>query len=370
MSVERTSGPGMIGSGWSAVPRIMRQRLASDVQEVRAELRREHIVEHFALDVSGPALGWWRGHECPACHKRWVRLAASGFCIGRRGWMCKACGVKGDLLDLLARLASDDVRREFALIVKLGAQLAGVRPTDDAMTRAQRLAEISQAEMHARLAQIEVEAKRRHDARQNAPRIWNNQLIDHPTGRAYLISRGLDVDTLIGRDLVRFCPVGWRPADVAGDPTVVLYDWDGAPLSLVRRRTSGDEPKTPGVTGHPTDGTLVGHLGLITPNKDVIVTEGVIDSLTAAVAWPDAVVLGAHGATHVAKICEHAAPVVKAHIGRLLIVPDADRPGQRAAIAGAERAMIAGLALKRDLVVVELDGHPDLNAAWCAGWRP
>ncbi len=341
-----------------------------DAAEVRAALTRELVVKHFDLEVRGRDGGWWRGRTCPACAKRWRDLTGSGFCIGRRGWACKACGAKGDLLDLLARLAGLDIRREFPLVLELGAEVAGVRPADAPAARARRLAELTRVERERQAASVTATQQQRRRARQTAPSIWHDQLADHLRGRRYLEGRGLEVDALVGRGLVRFGPVGWRPSDIAGDPTVALHDWDGVVVNVVRRRMADDEPKAPGLKGHPTDGTLVGHLGQIRPGVDVIVTEGVIDSLTAAVAWPKAVVLGAHGAARMPAIVAAAAPRVKAAGGRLLLIPDADPPGHAAAVDGGMRAMDLGLELDVDLILVEPDGYDDLNAAWCGGWRP
>lgn len=322
-----------------------------DAGEVRAAVTRELVVQHFNLEVRGRSGGWWRGRACPSCSKAWRDLAGSGFCIGKRGWTCKACGAKGDLLDLLARLAGLDVRRDFTRVLELGARLAGTQP-------------------HATGKDSSNESTPRDDKRESASRVWSELLPDHPRGRAYLAGRGLDVDALRARDLVRFCPFGWRPADPAGDPAVALHDQDGAVQSIARRRTTGDEPKTPGLTGRPASGTLVGHLGQIGPGMDVVVAEGVIDTLTAALAWPHAVVLGAHGASNVAPICAAAAPRVKAAGGRLFLVPDTDAVGREAARLGLQAARKAGLRLNRELVQIDLGEHADLNAAWCAGWRP
>ncbi len=338
--------------------------------EVRAALTREMIVEHFHIEVRGREDGWWRGRQCPACRKRWGSLAGSGFCIGQRGWVCKACSAKGDLLDLVGRMAGLNLGTHFTVVLSLAAALAGVTPDANPVMRASRRVELAKVELARRRAAAIAETQRRHEARQTARSIWDGQLTDHPSGRAYLAGRGLDAGALIARGAVRFCPVGWRPADQAGDPTVALYDWDGTVLSVVRRRIALDEPKAPGLTGHPADGTLVGHVGQITKAVDVIVTEGVVDSLTAALAWPHAVVLGAHGAAQLPAVVAGAAPRVKAAGGRLIIVPDPDQPGQDAAVEAARHALKVGFSLDRDLDVVELGAGRDLNAAWCAGWRP
>ncbi len=349
--------------------RTRRPGRSIDAAEVRAALTRGQIVERFELKASGPDGGWWRGHTCPACKKHWRVLAGSGFCLSPRGWVCKACGAKGDLLDLLARLAGLDIRQQFPQVLELGAELAGARPADDPATRYRRLAERDRVERTQKAQEVAAAHEQRRLARQTAPNIWDDQRADHLRGRRYLEGRGLDVDTLIERDLVRFGPVGWRSSDLAGDPTIALHDWDGVVVNVVRRRMARDEPKAPGLKGHPTDGTLVGHVGEILRGARVIVTEGVIDSLTAAVAWPGAVVLGAHGAAQMPAVVAAAAPRVRTVGGQLFIVPDPDQPGQDAAVEAAGHALVEGFSVDRDLHFIEL-GDCDLNDAWCAGWRP
>jgi hypothetical protein len=81
-------------------------------------------------------------------------------------------------------------------------------------------------------------------------------------------------------------------------------------------------------------------------------------------------VLGAAGAGRMPFVVELAPAALLAAGGRLVIVPDADDSGEAAAIRAGRAAIVAGLELERDLVVADLRGHPDLNAAWQAGWRP
>ncbi len=336
--------------------------------DVRASLTREAIVRYFGLETRGTREGWWRSRTCPACGKRWRDLGGSGFCLGTRGWTCKACGASGDLIDLLARLAGLDPRADFPRVLALGAQVSGAMSDQFAGHGAAR-AGLKRIGRPDRDAERAARAVQRAQARARTPRLWCHILPDHSVGRDYLGRRALDVDLLIVRGAVRFQPRGWRPGDPPGDPTVVLYDWDGACLNLVRRRVAGDEPKAPGLRGAPTDGTLIGRLPEVHDGADVVLAEGVTDSLTAVLAWPRAVVLGAHGAGMLAKIAAAAAPAVRAASGRLLIVPHADQVGQDAAVAAAAHALDAGLSIGRDLDVLELGGL-DLNEAWCAGWRP
>jgi hypothetical protein len=341
-----------------------------DAAEVRAALTRELLVQHFGVEVRGRPGGWWRGRACPACGKVWRDLAGSGFCIGTRGWTCKACGAKGDLMNLLARLASLDVRHDFACVLQLAAAVTGVDAGQlPGEQRAQRVAELRRADEAQREAERVLVQRQRLAARARAGRLWCRLALDHPRGRLYLEQRGLDVDALVRRGVARFQRFGWRRSDAPGDPTVALYDWDGVCLNLVRRRVATDEPKAPGQRSMPTDGTLIGRVVQIRPGRDVILTEGVVDSLTAVLAWPDAVVLGAHGAGHLARVAGVAAPVIRARGSRLLIVPHSDRVGQDAAVVAATRALDAGLSIGRDLELLEL-GDRDLNEAWRAGWRP
>lgn len=338
--------------------------------EVKAALPRGLVVKHFGLEVRGRAGGWWRGRTCPACQKRWRDLAGSGFCIGEHGWKCQTCGEKGDLLNLFAWLAGIDIDREFQRVLELAAGAAGLTPCTDPAERACRKAELAHAETVRRRDEAVRQHRRRIDARNRAGRLWPRLMADHERGRAYLTSRGLDVDTLVARGLVKFCQRGWLRSDAAGHPAIALHDWDGVVLNLVRRRTEDGGPKAPGLTGAPTDGTLVGHLDQISPGMDVVVPEGVVDSLTAALAWPHAVILGAPGAAQMPAVVTAAAPRVRIAGGRILIVPDNDTPGKRAAVEAGRRAFDAGLVWRRDVVLVRFGDHRDLNAAWTAGWRP
>ena len=101
----------------------------------------------------------------------------------------------------------------------------------------------------------------------------------------------------------------------------------------------------------------------------VVLVEGVMDALTAKLAWPNGTVLGANGAGNLVRIARAAVGRVRMAGTRLLLVPHDDEPGIRAMAAAGEVALGAGLELGSMLRVVELPAK-DLNAAWCDGWRP
>jgi hypothetical protein len=85
-------------------------------------------------------------------------------------------------------------------------------------------------------------------------------------------------------------------------------------------------------------------------------------ALAATLAWPSAVVLGANGHGRMRFVAELAARRVKLAGGRFLLCVDADDHGEAAAIAAGRAAMAAGLELDRDLVIVDLSGHPTFRA--------
>jgi DNA primase len=107
----------------------------------------------------------------------------------------------------------------------------------------------------------------------------------------------------------------------------------------------------------------------IAKGVNTIVTEGVIDTLTAIVKWPGRTVLGAHGAGQLTAIVEAAAPRVKATGGKLVLVPDGDDVGKRQMVRAGEKALAAGLVMDSTLIVVEVAPHRDLNEAHCKGWK-
>lgn len=109
----------------------------------------------------------------------------------------------------------------------------------------------------------------------------------------------------------------------------------------------------------------------IEAEHDVIVTEGIADTVTALVAWPQAVVLGANGTGPLPALIDEIAKRVARARTRMFLVPHADerRQGEIAVVAGIERAISAGLRLGYDVNIIDLGHDKDLNDAWCTGWR-
>jgi hypothetical protein len=123
-------------------------------------------------------------------------------------------------------------------------------------------------------------------------------------------------------------------------------------------------------TGGTTRGTLCGRIVDLVRSMDVIVTEGIIDTLTAIELWPHALALGAAGAGQLRSVVEAVAPRVRRQRGRLLIVPDRDDIGQARAAEAIRVARAAGLAPLHHLDVIDVAPYHDPNDAHCAGWTP
>jgi hypothetical protein len=192
-------------------------------------------------------------------------------------------------------------------------------------------------------------------------RYWSQLAAEHPRGRAYLAARGLaDAAPMVRYDLRH-----------DGSPAIPLFTSDAQIRNVVRRRLPElGEPKTPGLYACPTAGTLLGAVSQIAAGRPVVVTEGVADTLTAAIAWPGAVVLGAHGADNLPAVVRVAAPRCASAEVPLLLVPHNDTAGYTAALAAAKLAVEAGLSARRGSLHVVKHRCKDLNDAWRAGWRP
>lgn len=324
-------------------PASPRPRLERDA--VLAELRAGDVVTHFAIKsrTIGDEI---RVGICPACGPRSRKdSVAINLVTGR--WVDHAHGCAGDLLALVAGLCGLDVRRDFERVLEIAADIARVGPNVDpeAVKRAleQRAAEQRAAE--------DARAKRQQAAIHRAGLAWRELARHHSRGERYLaIERGLDVDALLRRDLVRFAQ--------AGDPAVALWSSAGTVRNVVRRALDGDT-KVLGMAGCPTSGTLVGRVVDLARGMTVVLTEGVIDTLTACLAWPDALVLGAHGAAEMPTIAKVIAPRVAQLGGELLICGHNDPPRDGRPGVGQERADQAMvLALEAGLVTVAPDQEP------------
>lgn len=374
---------------------------------VLAALRPRDVIARYQIE------GRERGDEfrtriCPACGPR-TRADAVAINLATGRWSDHAHGCAGDLLALVAGLNNLDVKRDFEQVLAIAADIAGVGPESDPAA-VERHRQRMRDDEHRRKLERE---RRTADGKRRAAAIWQECARACPwAGEKYLREqRGLDVEQLVRRDLVRF-------GQGHGDPYVALYSSLGQVVNVVARRidvgricpachvlTRGADrcwrcsgsldgaepgPKTPGAKDAPTAGTLVGHLQQLRPGGTAVVVEGVIDSLTAALAWPDAVILGAHGVGNYPLVAGYAARHVRDRAAHLFLVAHNDPPRRDPATgdtrpgigqAAADEAM--RLAIEEGLVTtdgggepvcrvraVDIGGHKDLNDAWRAGWRP
>lgn len=337
-----------------------------DKDAVLAELRARDVVQHFQLQ--GRAVGdELRVGVCPACGPRARKdTVAINLITGR--WVDHAHSCSGDLLALVAGLGGLDIKRDFERVLELAASIAGVGPGADP-------AQVARAAERRRELEARLEEKKRAErarAIKHAHAVWHQLLSRSFRGENYLRDvRGLDVDRLVEIDLVRF--------GQSGDPFVALRSSKGEILNCVRRVIDPrpDGPKVVGLPACPTAGTLVGAIPQLTPGARVVVTEGVIDTLTACLAWPGAIVLGAHGVSRYTMIVGAVAPLVVARSGELLLVGHDDQVGRDALDASMKLAIEAGLVTLDaggepmcSVRAVAIGGAKDLNDAWRAGWRP
>lgn len=338
-----------------------------EAEDVRAELRIDDVISRYGLKVRRNG-SQYRLRECPRCKATSRREAVA---IDREtGVWChhgherKNGGeCSGDLIDLVAACEGTD---DFPRTLEVAAKIAGVEAkpiTDDERARRREHRERAQADRERQAAR---EEKQRQDAaRLKAPNAWRRLHRRNRNGETYLKTRGLSPLPLIDGGHVMF--------DLFGNPHVPMWSLaDGELVNVACRKIcpTEDEPRIPVLPACPTDATICGRLGEIVNGSDVVIVEGVIDTLTAIELWPAAVVLGAHCAGRMMAVAVAAAPIVLAKGGRLLLVPDQDDVGQRCALKAGEAAIDIGLEIDRSLVVVDIGEHADLNDAHRAGWKP
>jgi phage/plasmid primase-like uncharacterized protein len=327
-----------------------------DRDQIRVELGVERVMDAFGL--RGPIRnGWYRLALCPRCGEKSSREAvaieaSSGRWLHHGRERSAGGDCSGDLFDLVAACEGLDARKDFAKVLQRAGQLAGYSAHDPDLDRRvqARLIQIQAAEELDRLARL--------DAAASAAEHWDALAHRHPKGETYLTRRGLDPYAL---------PVRYSND---GDVCVSLNSASGAVLSVATRLLEpGQRPKVLVRKGTTTKGTMVDAVSDIVHGRDVVLAEGLMDALTARVAWPRAVVLGANGAGNLAAVAKSAMPRIKLAGARLFLVPHDDEPGVRAMTAAGQIALAAGLQIGAQLRVIDLH-EPDLNAAWCAGWRP
>lgn len=347
-----------------------RQVTDEQLDEIRDELRRR-IEDVFTSN--GAELRrfhrQWRTGTCPACGQR-SRGDAVNVDLERGVWHCKylPCGAGGDAIDALARFQGLDTRRDWPQVIELAADFAGVQLHDepvDARTATERALEREQRRREReaeRTRRAAVAAAAEAQAIERARGIWPRLARHDDRGERYLAGRGLAPALLIAAGAVRFMR--------DGSPAVALHNSAGELVNIVKRAIDGSEPKTPGLFGCPTPGTLVGKVPDIMAGAFVVVVEGVVDSMTAAEAWPRAVVLGAHSAGNYGDVARMAAERLHAvGGGRMALAIDRDRAGLIAGTAAADAIRGSGLDPAR-VDVLRLGSSHDLSDAYAAGWRP
>ena len=309
--------------------------------------------------------GTTRGHEfrtrlCPSCGQRARDSVVINLSTGR--WHDKAHGCSGDVLALVAGLAALDVKRDFQRVLELAADIAGVGPETDPQ-------QVAAARERRRRDEQRMEQQRQQErtfAMRRAADLWRTAAARNHHAEQYLRGRGLDPVQLIARGAVRFD---------YGDPIVALHSSRGEVINVVRRKVNpADGPKVIGMKGAPTAGTLVGRIDRHVPGQGIIITEGVADTLAAALAWPGGLVLGAHGASNLPIVAKAVARTIGQR-GPTRIVAHRDpgrdqgRPGVGQEAAAEARAALTAAGISA-WYVHDVAPHKDLAEAWQAGWRP
>ncbi len=325
-----------------------------DIEEIRRALQTRDVLAFYQW----PTKRSGRDLESRACPQRPDHSRRALVITPANGrWYCHACGFGGDLFTFIGQVENID----FPETLARAAEIAGV--VESSMSDEERAAKHAQWR-HEREEQERRDAEeirlRNQQAVPRATAYWESLERTNARGAEYLGERHLS--TL---DSVRFDPRH------GGAPALALYSSRGEIRNVVARRVPElGEPKTPGLYACPSAGTLIDAVTDIRPGRDVIVTEGVIDTITARIAWPDAVILRAHGWANLPLIATVAAPVIANARTKLTLVPHQDQRGFQGALEAAEIAIGAGLSARRGSLTIVKHGAKDLNEAWSAGWRP
>ena len=328
-----------------------------DLAEVRHALTARRVLDYYQHPTRRGGRDELESSACPRRGDHSRRAFTINLQSGL--WRCYPCAIQGDAIALVAEFERIDIRAAFPAVVARAAEIAGVtaQAIPDA-ERARRREAWRLERQRAEQAAAAQRARRDAEAIPTATRYWAACEHEHARGAQYLAERGLgDAARLVRYD--------------RGSPAIPLHTSSGDVRNVVRRRLPElGEPKTPGLRDCPTAGTLLGQLAQIRPGVPVVVTEGVADTITAALAWPDGTILGAHGACNLPAVARAAALRAAAVRAPLVLAPHDDATGRSAAIEAAHAAIAAGLSLRDGSLVVIRHGEKDLNDAWRSGWRP
>jgi hypothetical protein len=342
-----------------------------DADEVRRALSTREVLSFYQW----PTKKSGRDLESKACPRRLDHSRRALVITPSNGlWHCHACDYGGDLFTFIAEVERLRLSTDFPAVLAKAAEIAGVTPST--MTDAERAA---RREEWRKEREAEEERERREKAERDAAAVpyatgyWDALLPAHKRGVEYLLERRVG-DVVQFEDCVRFDPKH------SGSPSIALYSSVGEIRNVVARRVPElvaadiaadlDEKKAVGLFNCPTAGTLINAACQIERERDVVLTEGVMDSITARVAWPSAIVLGAHGVGNLPKIARVAAPACAKAKTRLLLVPHLDKSGIARAREACITALDAGLSIRKGTLRIVKTGEKDLNDAWGRGWRP
>lgn len=314
--------------------------------------------------------------DCPA--DRHGDGDAFRFDTVKKLWQCFKCNTKGDVFHYIAAMEGLDCSRDFGQVKARAANLADVDLAETNTDEWRAKNEERERDRERRYKeQIAAELRATASAKERANGYWSSLTLRHDAGVRYLASRGIKIVP----SFVRFDRCDTTFADdfsTEGAPVLAVHNFDdGEICGVVRRRIppiQGYKPsvKAPTLTGTTAKGTLAHSISDIVSGVDVIVLEGIVDSITAPSIWPDAVVLGANGTGAMHQVIFRAAQRARRVHAQLHVVAHADEKhqGHKAVARGLKMARALGMQLGDDLHVVQLDGAKDLNDAHRAGWRP
>lgn len=330
--------------------------------DVIAALRAEDVAQHIGLK------GQWRGYWMRAdrCGEADHTPGSQPFGLKRDGhWHCWACDKGGDLLGLLALSEGLDIKADFPKVLEVAAGLAGIDldPGSNLFGDGPvKPAPVKRVELPPQKSL----AERLVIARKRAAWAWENLTVGSLPAM-YLKMRGLDPVLVLARETMRSTPLNLgqlrdkiesRDPSINDDLRTLWYTMgtrpgtlsvvlpvrsvvDGAMVDLRARRVEEQETGRPkiigmvgGVTSSPAERgktrQLIGCYG--NPHSidadHVVITEGIMDYLSALQLWPNAQVLGAVEAGTLALVTAHAASALASrdNTSRLTIVEQSDPP--------------------------------------------
>ena len=357
---------------------MKRNTFRRDKNEIKDALTGRAIAEHYGVKWRQSGTVQARSQTCPIGGTHGGDTPFH-FRLDDGRWDCKVCCVSGDSLALIAAYEGLDTTKNFERVLEIADVIAG-DPTS-------RAAVIHKLSLAAARINPELAEGYEGDSHDKAKEVWDllGQYSRHSgcqSCRDYLKVRGCG--RLIGKfDIVRDSNSdpgnkGGRVRRVRG-PSVALYSLRDSRIINVATRQAPDVRSENGTeTWHDTSpvakvmmlgqcstlGTMIHSLAEVERHGGaIIVAEGITDSLTAVLAFPDAIVVGANGASRMAVVTEAVARIAAAQGRHVHVAADNDDPGLKGAHAARRAARAAGLAAEC-CHTIDLEGCKDLNEWW------